>query len=481
MCKKKKWIISNAGKLVFVKCGHCKSCKQERANNIARRIGYMWNPDNSTEYDVLFCNLTYRNHSVPYVTKQALIDFFEYGDPLHVYRDSVARYVWNPEKRETEFRRVRKKDCIDIIYKDEIDNFGYVKSIFNPDKLPTIKRTIRKGKYVSHPNKVSVCLVSEAQRFVKRLKIILTRSGYDVPFKYFYCTEYGETTSRCHLHFLAFVPKGFYDIFQHAIMQAWPFMDSVDWQSGKKIQRAIRPALYLASYCNSPTNLPPFFDYFRPFKSAHIYSQGFGLVFKHFGKEEIKRRFYERDFRYPEERIIDGQTRIVNCIIPKYVISRYFPKFKGYCNLTPEQIFECARRPSYLLEVTERTQQDPEQVQAAITMLRNKRKFWSELDIDEFARMYSDIWSIWTLQNLSTFYKEQAFLPEFEQMEYYDNIHLMCSYSQFSVDKLSHIPSNPNDFRLNIERTNDLEQIFDKRNKTKRAKHAIYSEIDVTF
>lgn len=491
MCTHKKWIINSSGRRVFVPCGHCKACKQEKANRVAKRIQSQEPCNSPSPFDVLFCNLTYRNYAVPYILLEDVQNFISYGDPLPVYRDSVCRYVWNPHTKTSELRQNKYvSEEVTRIYKDEVSDYQ-LQDFFDNSKFQTIKYKVRHGKYRSDSSKVSVCLTCEAQNFFKRLKQILHRDGHDFPLQYFYCTEYGETTCRSHLHTLIYAPKGTYDIVAKAVVKAWPFMDSNDWQLDSekfsKIQRAVKPSHYLASYCNSPSVVPLFFQRFRPFSPNHAYSQGFGMVFYHFQQEEIRSRFLGRNFIYNEERIgEDGVPSIVAVSFPKYVISRFFPRFKGYCNLTPSEIYECARRPLRVYSYAQKLKCDYTEAKAIVTMIRNKRKFWPFLTDSEFAEMYSDIWSIWTLNNLFLFYQEQNTLSAAQICEQYDNIVDSLSFQRDGLGAWylryrDSVSDDPNTYAFNVERTKYLSRQFDETCKSKRAKNAIYSDVDKTL
>lgn len=77
MCIHKRYILNKySGVPVFVKCGKCKACIQEKLEyqrNLMRNTA----PDTS----VLFVTLTYNEDSVPYVSKSSFND-----DELMVFR-----------------------------------------------------------------------------------------------------------------------------------------------------------------------------------------------------------------------------------------------------------------------------------------------------------------------------------------------------------------------------------------------------------
>lgn len=85
MCLYKRYIKNPyTGKDVFVKCGHCNACLQEKA---ARRTSRIRNNVSSGQ-TALFVTLTYANMFVPYVRRSDLKSF-EFTVP--VYRDASIR------------------------------------------------------------------------------------------------------------------------------------------------------------------------------------------------------------------------------------------------------------------------------------------------------------------------------------------------------------------------------------------------------
>ena len=86
MCLYQRYIKNPyTGKDVYVKCGHCNACLQEKA---ARRTSRIRNNVCSGQ-TALFVTLTYANMFVPYVRRSDLKSF-EFSVP--VYRDASIKY-----------------------------------------------------------------------------------------------------------------------------------------------------------------------------------------------------------------------------------------------------------------------------------------------------------------------------------------------------------------------------------------------------
>ena len=69
MCTQQRWITNHyTGNKIYVKCGHCKACLQEKANKRAQRIKNEYTSDKI----ILFVGLTYDRDSCPYIKESDL-------------------------------------------------------------------------------------------------------------------------------------------------------------------------------------------------------------------------------------------------------------------------------------------------------------------------------------------------------------------------------------------------------------------------
>ena len=314
MCTHQKYVFNKyINKRLLVNCGKCPECQQAKANLRATRI-----KNHNCNSDLcLFVTLTYDNKFVPYVkTKDLYVSDCEFSDSqISIYRDFDFRWY-----RDKSFLKANRS-VIGTISKSDIKPFCYA--------IPQI--TKRKGC-------TSVILWSDVQNFIKRLRIDLKRElGYKEKISYYAVGEYGGKTYRCHFHMLIYFPKGSYETLQPFLVKAWPYGDML--RENKRIQVAIDPSSYLASYLSKSADFPVVLEsHAIRQKSSHSFHFGVGSVA--FSLDSILEKADTGDMCYTREVIKDGKSLLVSLAIPQYVINRWFPRFKGYSSFAPDEILQ---------------------------------------------------------------------------------------------------------------------------------------------
>lgn len=294
-------------KSMYVKCGHCPACLQEKA---AHRVQRIRNND-SDGYQCFLLSLTYARHNSPYILRSEAYKFSKGEiDRLNIYRDVRYRY-----KR---YSASYDQYCFGV--KDT----HVLASIDANDDLCSIKGV----KDMAHEfDKISVCFYPDLQRFFARLRLNLKRNfNYNEKFSAYCCSEYGSHSHRSHFHVALYIRKADAALFRLAINKSWPFSNLLMFP--RAFEEAHRASSYVASYVNSGSNFPQFLKNFFPPK--HSYSKGFGCYNKLFSLDSIRRKFERGTLTYFAEKTIDGVPAFCECLIPKYIISRYFPLVKGY-------------------------------------------------------------------------------------------------------------------------------------------------------
>lgn len=332
MCLYQRYIKNPyTGKDVYVKCGHCNACIQEKASRRTSRI----RNNVSSDTTALFVTLTYANMFVPYVRRSDL-KAFEFSVP--VYRDATIRRN-RVGSDYTFFQTINRKtsQIADIEYDNSINFIEEGSSVAEVDCLPHLK------KYPK--DKIGVILYSDLQRFYKRLRVILQRKyKTSSSFTYFGCAEYGPSTKRPHFHVLIFVPTFQTQLFITAISEAWQF-DSIA-RKRKGIQIARNASSYVSSYVNSNTRLSKFYSQ-HSIRQRHSYSQNFGFANPCFSFEAVVSASEKSDFSYNKTLIRNSAPTVVNCSIPQYVINKYFPIFKGYSSMSDNSLLQLLQCPTY--------------------------------------------------------------------------------------------------------------------------------------
>lgn len=352
MCTNQREIVNKyTGHKLYVKCGHCPACLQEKAAHRVSRI----KAEDSPLTDTIMVTLTYRRNDCPYVFREDAYKFAcgEFRD--YIYYSSLDDRTEHLEicdlplsvYRDNNYRKVRMSKDYLIGYK----NIGakilcsippsYIQ--LSKDKAKTIKKiSFKNNKDLAHCHgKIGVIYYPDVQDFVERLRVNLRRNyGFDKNFKV-YCTgEYGTKSKRPHFHVLMWIPKGSFETFRAAINASWPFSRICDFD--RRVEKCFRAASYVASYVNQSDNFPDFLKVY--FKPKHSFSKDFGCNLGVYSLASILSKFQRGTLSYFKQVTKDGQPTVVECPIPKYIIHRYFPKFKGYNRIAPTSLLECMQR-----------------------------------------------------------------------------------------------------------------------------------------
>lgn len=415
MCKNIRRIVTQHGIELFVPCGHCDACLQDKADKRSLRIQNNYPDDGHT--CMVMVTLTYDDRYIPYVRKSDMelalkcrsmtrnqIDaFIDYDDEfsniisLPVYRDydqrwrrcSTKEYYKSPG-RLREVRSNRCYRCIDIPF-----SYGSYKVIGSIDCEIPSHFSLRSIKGLrSDSDKVAVAFYPDAQKFFKRLRTNLKRD-YDlsIPISYFSCSEYGSRYSRSHFHMLLFFDKRYYEQVKQSTYKSWTY----DYRLPKRcdFKTAVHPASYVATYVNCAGNVPALFLNSK-LKPKCSYSFGFGLGKKYLSLSEVFSSFNRGDFEIHSSYLQNQRTVNVTTVLPSYVINRYAPKCKGYSRLNADALYNIAIQPERLSIYAKNLGYVEDDLHKNVIMLRNKKQFWLDHGFNEhdFALFYSRSWSL---------------------------------------------------------------------------------------
>lgn len=406
MCIHSKYITNRyIGKRILVRCGKCDACKQEKAAAYASRIR------NASKFGFVpvMVTLTYSNDFVPYVFLDDLnkVDIPVYRDYSIVSKFGVRSIVPN-------------KEPVDIV--------------FNELSVSYVKLDGRKGvKCLKHSNdKVGVLLYKDLQDFFKRLRIYLKRNfNYEDKIIYWSASEYGSKSLRPHFHCICYVKSDSIKAFRRSVIACWAFSD---WSRPQKsIQVARNAASYVASYVNRGSCFPKVLEN-SVFKPRHSMSKGFGADVDLFNLVSLLAKVERRDLRFNIQSFRNGERVNTAVLVPKYVINRYFPRFKGDYLILDDEIREFLLVPSrirFIVYVRNRSVMWSHDDYYRISVMINNcfHRFMSELNLsfDEafvcYSIYYSDIWrcyhsnvirysyeSVESLDDLSDFYENSNML-----------------------------------------------------------------------
>lgn len=497
MCVNKRWIENKyTGHNILVDCGHCPACLQKKANRKSAMIRNNYPDDGSMV--ALFVGLTYRDEFMPYIK----VDEIQSSDsPCYVeafvYRDYDRRY-----------KRV-KKDVYRFIHPSQrfitpsktgrpvhygnvwVDNRNYPIDLFFASHLHKIDRTCK--EIPTKPGCVSIAYYPDAQNFIKKLYINLTRHfHYDYiqnNISYFLCSEYGSKTCRSHFHLLLFCPAQHISLIKSAIVKSWSYDD--DRQLRKRIQVAKDAANYVSSYVNCNSYVPRLLRCSQ-FAPKSTYSHGFGQGKNVFSLKSIYDSFLQQKVVYDVTSVQNGTQVHDSLLVPQYVISRIAPKIKGYNRLTPNEIFDIYLDPKTHLRTYQRFLQykfDPvngiNDLKRNISLIQNAKQKWFDIGLSDvdFADFCSSYYSL--RQSYLQSSTHQLFDDTLLDYQYYTNFDkfitgviphagLLAGIWKYPVG--TSFEYDPNFFEDNMKENSRLVEKFFKYDKSRKFNGFVYND-----
>ena len=435
----------------FVKCGHCESCLLEKANKRMMRLYDEYSP----RYLAFFVTLTYKRNACPYFRVE---DYLNKLNPLPLYRDCRLQRTFGDSELVNEIERLTD------VYVD-------YSSVWSADPLYKMKTLAHRS------HQIGVCYYPDVQKFVKRLKITLTRNNYHGYFKTYICSEFGEDTLRPHFHLLIFADNlpTTYTLFKSAVMSSWKMCDKARWQKG--FQLAEDATSYVSSYVNKPSDFPQFLaDNFPP---KHSFSPYLGFNLKSYSLDSLLDAVRSGRMQYSREVNQNGLRSVVNLPLPKYVINRYFPLFKGYSRFTRSQIYDILRYPTRLSEYRQTIDYTDEDISKIIKQISNVHyRYFPDLTDSDYALLHCQAWTSYRSTCYRLFMEDEK-IPILQK---YDNLFeldtgLVRSNLSMLYDKIEYPILDPNSFSTNISKTQYNIQKFAKKIKTKNVSELLTNQV----
>lgn len=509
MCTNHRLIVNKyTGHELYVPCGKCEACQQEKAAHRVSRI----KSNLKDGYVTLLVSLTYNRFSCPYVDKQEAYEFSKGKRMwLNVYRDCEKRKV----------RCVKNGNLYSIKYKTSYHRVTLT-------TLDFLKEVSFKGvRCVKHSDsKIGVPFYPDYQHFLARLRINLKRLyNYEKQISVYACSEFGELSLRPHFHLLIYIPTGDEEIVRSAIFESWPFSDL--WRFTKRVQGSLvykacqvaySASSYVASYVNCGSKFPDFCKLY--FKPKHSYSKGFGLARRSFSLDNILSSLDKHEMSYSRKITKQGIDKVIDVLIPAYVINRYFPRFKGYNRVAPCEILSFMRRiydgvnpydlgdPNFsdrnlpfsppdgsdseyystyndTLKLVYLSDEDVHKISVRLHHAYDLfvSDLGQKLPVDEYFRLHRRVWDCYSSTALKLWYLD----IDVPISEKYDNLE-SCFYS-FSSDFVSvsfeyHVKTDldlfrfavrdPNKFQSVIRRTNDFKASFFRKKHDRSVRESVY-------
>ena len=457
-------------KQLYVKCGKCPACLQEKAAHRVARIKNSSLPDT----EKIMVSLTYKRGTSPYIDRNEAY-LFSKGKllTLNVYRDCSCRRVRVGSGYDTDFKFIHERQILDTIEYSGLCSFTKCKDM--------------KHEY----NKISVNFYPDYQHFMARLRLNLKRNfNYDKPFKTYACSEYGTVSHRAHFHLLMDIPTGDIETFRSAIAASWPFSNISRFP--RAVEKAFRGSSYVASYVNSGSDFPKFLE--RYFKPKHSYSKDYGFGNSFFRIDSLLAHFNRGTMSYRVLRDKPGIPTISDVPIPAYVIHRYFPKFKGYSRISPIALESLIQRIYYddyttckrVLDLHALYLSDEEFHKVKVRLSNAFSRFNSECisahlptwTFQKWSMMHNKFWRLHA-STVLRLHMENGDIPlneKYDNLDYVSFKHFICGsplpvgFSERDLDV-----TDPNQFKTVIHHTMMFEQGFHDNIKHRSVSNSIMS------
>lgn len=467
MCTNTRYIRNQyTGKIVLVNCGHCKSCRQQKAARLTRRIRFQHVEDSKHGKIQLFLTLTYAKDWIPYVMASDIVihensrhDFAE----IPIYRDSSIKRGFGssfPVRGQV------------LLERKQVQVYG-----FNLDyeQVNKIHLNQKNGN-----GKISIIYYKDLQDFQKRLKINCDRylgiKGESL--RFFNTSEYGETTFRSHFHVLVTIPADKLEGFRRMVRKSWIYGYFPSSHSRDSVARDC--SRYVASYVNQPSDLPAWLQALFPAK--HSFTHYYGFDSQYFSFEKVREMVQRGDLHLPIFFDKSREQYSLSLLLPS-VLSRYFPLFKGLSRLYSSEISELLRCPSNIGLYSQRCEYNLDDCRMIDSTIRRCRARCGMASLSkgvQYAALWQKAWSVYKQNVLSDWYRQQQeqHLSNEPPTEYYDNLTSIDSHSFRELYGLSVYDErlNPNKQHWRTELTDYYTEKYDKLRKEKKVNYHLYGE-----
>lgn len=328
-CHNPKRLVLDDGRVVYVPCGHCKSCLQ---NKELRYVDWISKECQLHKYS-LFVTMTYDNDHVPYYTQCSLEDV---QNEDAILDDASMTMV------------VDKGLC----YKSNRDDAPYFSAV-GLDYNTYEKSKLGIGNWHNEQALVTtdadghdvfpyVCK-SDIQKFIKKLRQKILRKygektqekdtqGHykrvladEFKIRYFIASEYGPCTYRPHYHgIIWFDSEELLQDIDEILYSSWQKCDKDNFSV--ELVNSSAPQ-YVAKYVSGYVDLPKVLGT-KLTKPFNVHSKSTDSSIDYFDFEKVQEIISEPYMEYPVRE--NGKDAPVLRTIPLEVLNRYFPKCKGY-------------------------------------------------------------------------------------------------------------------------------------------------------
>jgi hypothetical protein len=246
------------------------------------------------------------------------------------------------------------------------------------------------------------------------------------------------------------------------------------------------------------------------YKQKHSQSQNLGVAMDCFRISDVLEKVDKRDLHYYFEKKFDGESSVIPCLIPKYIINRYFPKFKGLRWFTLDALRCVLLEPQKLFDVIGNYEQGinidyyydellydgtsrqhhagylfvgridlpfhchydfslAEVYKIAVRLWHAQLYFMSETGLNayDFMHYYIETWNLYDSTLLSDSYRDIKSLEDFSEFYFNSNDLVNDVVHSSTLDGLEMNP-NPNSFHDLVLKSANLQKIYLLKDKTKK-------------
>lgn len=359
-------VVKN-NKELYVPCGHCAACLNKRAKRLTGRVIEECKASRYT----LFFTLTYDNAHIPLVRYHAqynrwIPDYLKpcvpikgsdsdmsllrypesYMLPSCFGKDAFIPRIHNYHDYSV-FGCVSRQDLVLFVKRLRVNLNTLLNQEIDADYRTSLVSLLDKVGYkgkVTYYQIRKLLLNNESFKKsyydLKRKKIEKKRAWRAELFRYFIVSEYGPAHQdgtpsyhRPHYHGLLFVEDDtILRLLPCAIRKSWTLCDSRNIDTS--LVEDQKAAGYVAKYVTGNSTLPAILKT-KLTRTFYISSRRPAVCFLSYTPERLTEMYERRVVTTFEQRYKqDGTCEYVDVSVPQFVLSRYFPKCKGYGSLS---------------------------------------------------------------------------------------------------------------------------------------------------
>lgn len=348
----------------YFNCGHCSACLGQKAAYRGRLIRTHKPLDfDGSPLTCYFITLTYDNRYIPFVYKDELINaykacFFDHKTSVVAIRRLFDPYVPSGCRhcdKPIDFIEFSSDKSYRCFSDKDFDKLTPLQSKVwlssRNSKVVPFAETVLSDSDIPAPQPISVAYNKDWQNFIKRVREYISVRYGRVPLSYYYCPEYGPTTSRFHLHALVWLPKFLSEEqVKDIVCDNWKYADREFVEP--YVQVAINAASYVSSYLNCSADVSKFLLYFFKLRASH--SLGFGYTGDNYSPASIWSHYIKKrnTIFYEPRKQRNGTYLPSPVLLSTRLLYRYFPFLSSNYKISRDTLLDAFANPKKYFALT---------------------------------------------------------------------------------------------------------------------------------